>query len=170
MIVRLSQKLSTKIKAGKLAELPLAANPYADWSCHLFNVGRTQYIILMNTVSFYTCLMPGKGISSEAMLLSRAKETIGGFMADDNMQFIFSKYVAPSFSELQFAKQLSRAAIGSMNEHIRGAKILFEYGVELSEIGHELNQTPMSAIGGTKGSYAYPIKVFASLADRKPEM
>ncbi len=50
MILRLSQKLSTKIKAGKLAEMPLGDNPYADWSCHLFTACRTQYIILCNTL------------------------------------------------------------------------------------------------------------------------
>jgi hypothetical protein len=42
MIFRLSQKLNTKIKTGKLAEMPLDQNPYADWSCHLFTAGRRQ--------------------------------------------------------------------------------------------------------------------------------
>jgi len=32
MIIRLSQKLCTKIKAGKLSEIPPDENPYADWS------------------------------------------------------------------------------------------------------------------------------------------
>ena len=46
MIFRLTQKLGTKIKAGQRSESPLDENPYADWSCHLFTAGRTQYIIL----------------------------------------------------------------------------------------------------------------------------
>ena len=45
MILRLSQKLNAKIKAGKLSEAPLDENPYADWSCHLFTADRTQYIM-----------------------------------------------------------------------------------------------------------------------------
>ena len=53
MIIRLSQKLCTKIKAGKLKEIPLDENPYADWSANLFVVDRTQYIILSNTASLY---------------------------------------------------------------------------------------------------------------------
>lgn len=32
MIMRLSPKLCTKIKAGKLSEMPLDKNPFADWS------------------------------------------------------------------------------------------------------------------------------------------
>ena len=51
MILRLSHKLNTKIKAGKLTEMPLDENPYVDWSSHLFAADRTQYIILMNTAS-----------------------------------------------------------------------------------------------------------------------
>lgn len=51
MILRLSQKLNTKITAGKLKKMPLDENPYADWSCHLFTADRTQYVILSNTPS-----------------------------------------------------------------------------------------------------------------------
>ena len=36
MIFRLSQKLNTKIKAGKLTNMPLDDNPYLDWSGYLF--------------------------------------------------------------------------------------------------------------------------------------
>lgn len=61
MIFRLSQKLATKIKEGKLPEISLDENPYADWSCHLFTVDCTQYIILSNTKSLYSCVMYGKG-------------------------------------------------------------------------------------------------------------
>ena len=56
MILRLSQKLATKIKAGTLPEKPLDENPYADWSCHLFTADRTQYIIMSNTKSLYSCV------------------------------------------------------------------------------------------------------------------
>jgi hypothetical protein len=61
MILRLSQKLCAKIKASKLAEAPLDENPLADWSCHLFTADRTQFIILCNTPSLYSCVMLGKG-------------------------------------------------------------------------------------------------------------
>jgi hypothetical protein len=60
MIFRVSQKLNTKIKAGKLDEMPLDENPYADWSAHLFMAGRVQYIILTNTASLYSCVMQGR--------------------------------------------------------------------------------------------------------------
>ena len=65
MILRLSQKLNTKIKAGTLKAMPLDDNPYADWSCHLFTADRTQYIIMSNTKSLYSCVMYGKGITED---------------------------------------------------------------------------------------------------------
>ena len=60
MIFRLSQKLNSKIKAGPLPALPLDENQFADWSAHLFVVDRTQYIMLSNTKSLYSAVLPGK--------------------------------------------------------------------------------------------------------------
>ncbi|MCO6455520.1 MAG: hypothetical protein J5I93_09505 [Pirellulaceae bacterium] len=54
MILRLSQKLNTKLKAGKLTDMPLDENPYADRSRHLFTADRTQYILLSHAASLYS--------------------------------------------------------------------------------------------------------------------
>ena len=64
--LRLSQALNTKINGGKLSALPLDANPFADWSAHLFAGGQTQYIILSNSKSLYSTVMQAKGITSGA--------------------------------------------------------------------------------------------------------
>ncbi len=69
MIFRLSNKLNTKIKAGKLSELPLDDNPYTDWSCHLFTAARAQYIIMANTKSLYSVVMFGAGITSDSKFI-----------------------------------------------------------------------------------------------------
>jgi hypothetical protein len=114
--------------------------------------------------------MPAKGINSEASLLTHAKENIGGFASDDGRQFVYSKYIAPAFFEVQFAKPLSRSAIGSMNDHIHAAKIYLAHGMEPSEIGYRLNVTPMSALKQDGKNYGRPEKVFASLVDRIVEM
>jgi hypothetical protein len=167
MILRLSQKLNAKIKSGKLGELPLAANPYADWSCHLFTVARLQYIILMNTASFYACIMPGRGLTNTDTFVKRAAETIRDFTADDAQQFVYRKFVVPSYDEFHFAKALNRSVTGSMNDHIHGAKHMISRGIEAAEVGFLLNKTPMSALVGPRGpKYNYPREVFANLADR----
>ncbi|TWU25251.1 hypothetical protein Pla52o_15490 [Novipirellula galeiformis] len=165
MILRISQKLNTKINAGKLTEMPLNENPYADWSCHLFTVDRTQYIILSNTLSLYSCVMYGRGITDECTFLTRAWGTIRDFTADDGKQFIYRKFVAPSKGTVRFAKALNRSVTGSMNDLIYAAKLSLEDGTSPSDLGYGLNETPLSALIGQEGQkYGHPKEVFSYLA------
>ena len=92
----LSQKLNTKIKAASLDNVRLDDNPYADWSAHLFAVNRTQYIILSNTKSFYSCVMYGAGITNDGAFIETALSTIREFMQDDGQQFVYRKFIAPA--------------------------------------------------------------------------
>ncbi|HTU17435.1 MAG TPA: hypothetical protein VMG10_05175 [Gemmataceae bacterium] len=80
MIVRLSEKLKAKIKAGTLAILPLDENPFADWSTGLFFVGRLQYILVTNTKSLNSTVLPGKGITDEKTFVERALSSLREFM------------------------------------------------------------------------------------------
>lgn len=167
MILRLSQKLNAKIKEGKLVEMPLDQNPYADWSCHLFTAARTQYIILMNTASFYSCVMYGHGISDDNNFVTSALDTIREFTADDGKQFLYRKFITPSSETVSFAKALNRSVTGSMNDHIHAAKFMLEDDMAPSDIGCRLNETPMSALNGPDGrKYGYPEDTFANLVDR----
>jgi hypothetical protein len=155
MILRLSQKLNTKIKAGKLGEMPLDENPYADWSCHLFTADRTQYIIMSNTPSLYSCVMYGKGITDDSRLIERALSTIREFMEDDGQAFVYQKFIAPSSATVSFAKALSRKVTGSMNELVLAATHSLESGeVAPHDVGFYLNDLLLSAIA-TKEDRGY---------------
>ncbi|QDS88786.1 hypothetical protein EC9_29810 [Rosistilla ulvae] len=167
MILRLSQKLNTKIKTGKLVEMPLDENPYADWSCHLFTADRTQYIILTNTASFYSCLMNGRGITDGSTFVAQALDAIRDFATGDGKQTVYRKYIAPSNGTISFAKALNRSVTGSMSDHIHAAKFMLEDDMALSEIGNRLNETPMSALNGPDGrKYGFPKVVFSKLVDQ----
>jgi hypothetical protein len=147
MILRLSQKLNTKIKAGKLGEKPLDENPYADWSCHLFAADRTQYIMLTNTTSLYSCVMYGKGITDDSRFIERALSTIREFMEDDGQAFAYQRFIAPASGTVSFAKALNRSVTGSMNDLIKHATYwLTEDEVSPHELGFRLNEIPMSAL------------------------
>ncbi|MCO6045716.1 hypothetical protein NG895_17600 [Aeoliella sp. ICT_H6.2] len=167
MIVRLSAKLATKIKASKLAESPLDENLYADWSASLFTAARTQYILLTNTPSLYSCVLYGRGITDDNRLIGRALDAIREFMEDDGQQFVYQRFIAPSAATVKFAKALNRSVTGSMTDQVKFAKILLEEDEQPpSEIGHVLNETPMSAlIGGDGKKYGYPKEVFKRLLD-----
>ena len=96
MIFRLSEKLNAKIKAGTLATLPLDENPFADWSAGLFLVGRSQYILLTNTKSLYSTVLPGKGITDEKTFVEGALSSLREFMDDDGQESVFERLGRPS--------------------------------------------------------------------------
>ena len=168
MIIRLSQKLCTKLKAGKLEEMPLDKNPYADWSANLFVVDRTQYIILSNTASLYSCVMYGKEISNGSRFIQRALDSIREFMEADGHAKIYQKHIAPSTGTVSFAKALNRQVIGSMNELIIAAS----YKLKLDEsaphdLGFYLNEGLLSAIATEGRNYGRPEDAFKLLASRE---
>jgi len=167
MIFRLSQKLCTKIKAGKLSETPLDENPFADWSAHLFVADRTQYIILSNTKSLYSTVLFAKGITDDSRFIERALSSILEFMQDDGQQFVYRRFIAPASGTVRFAKALDRTVTGSMNELVFAAKIMLAEG-ELSpfDVGFRLNDFLLSAIAPDKAAkYGKPNEAFKTLAD-----
>ena len=166
MILRLSQKLNTKIKAGKLTAMPLDENPYADWSCHLFTADRTQYIILSNTKSLYSCVMYGRGISNDSVFIERAMSTLREFMEDDGQAFVYQKFIAPTSGTVSFAKALSRSVTGSMNELVESARIWLADGVmSPHEVGFHLNGILLSVLASeTSHGYGKPNEAFKLLA------
>jgi len=168
MIIRLSQKLCTKIKAGKLKEMPLDENPYADWSANLFVVGRTQYIILSNTASLYSCVMYGKEITNDSRFIQRALDSIREFMEADGHTTIYQKHIAPSTGTVSFSKSLNRRVIGSMNELVMAAS--YKLRVDESgphDLGFYLNEGLLSAIANEGRNYGRPEDAFKQLASGK---
>ena len=161
MIFRLSQKLQSKIKAGPLSTKPLAANPYADWSSHVFTADRAQYVLLTNTRSLYSCVLHGRGITDDDAFIKRAFAVIREFMEDDGQSFVYTKFIAPESGVISFAKALDRSVTGSMNDLIQCAKVwLVEQELSPFDVGFKLNDMPMSAL-----QYANPREAFKSLAD-----
>ena len=165
MILRLSQKLNTKIKAGKVTEKSLDENPYADWSCHLFTADRTQYVIMSNTKSLYSCVMYGKGITDDSRFIERALSTIREFMEDDGQAFAYQRFIAPASGTVSFAKALNRSVTGSVNELIKFAEHwLVEGEISPHDVGFKLNDILLSALAtGKSHGYGKPNEAFKRL-------
>jgi hypothetical protein len=167
MILRLSQNLSKKIKAGTLKEMPLDENPYADWSCDLFTVDRIQYILVSNTHSLYSCVFYGKGITNEPVFVECVLSNMQKFMADDGQALACQKFVANSDEIASFAKPLNRSIIGSMNDLIGHTVAWLEYGaIAPHDLGFRLNDIPLSALAWScSDRYGKPNEAFRRLAD-----
>jgi hypothetical protein len=165
MILRLSQKLGTKIKAGPLQAMPLDKNPYADWSAHLFVAGRTQYILASNTKSLYSTVMFGKGITDESHFIERAVSSIRELMEDDGQAFVYHRFIAPATETVSFAKVLNRSVTGSMNDLINHAKVWLADGESSPfEVSLKLNDVLLSSLAVSKTAlYRKPREAFKDL-------
>ena len=102
--------------------------------------------MLTNTLSLYSCIVPGKGIANEAKFSDAALETIEQFMSEDGLGELFERLVLPACQDVHFGKAFNRSVTGSMNDHIFAAKLYLEDNLDLDEIGRRLNQTPLSAL------------------------
>jgi phosphoribosyl-ATP pyrophosphohydrolase len=159
MIIRLSQRLKQKIKTATSRILPLDANPYADWSAHLFTAERAHYILITNTASLYSTVLHGRGATSDSQFLDRALSQIREFMVDDGQEFIYRRLIAPSTGTVHFSRALNRSVTGSMNDLVFHAKVwLAEGDLSPHDVSFKLNEIPMSALG-----YANPREMFKSL-------
>src|SRR5262245_39506985 len=167
MIFRLSDKLNTKIRAGTLATLPLDENPFADWSGGLFVVGRSQYILLTNTKSLYSTVLPGKGMTDARTFVGLALIGILEFMDADGQEGVYERLVAPVSGSVQFAKALNRSVTGSMNDMAKHAAFWLAAGdVSPIEIGSRLKGIPMSALKHDGSTHGFPRDVFKAMVDK----
>ncbi len=166
MIIRLSRKLAKKIKVRKLAEKSLDRNQYADWSATVFKVGRTQYILLCNTKSMYSCVMYASGINNDNTFIQRSLSLVREFMEDDGKESVYEKHIIPSTGSVTFARALNRSVIGSMNELVLSAThVLAPDDIAPHRVGTFLNDLLLSAIAvdGDHG-YGKPKDAFKRLA------
>jgi len=167
MIFRLSQKLNAKVKAGDLPVLSLHENPFVDWSAHLFVAGRPQYILLSNTTSLYSTVLPGKGITKGSQFIERALSSIRELLKSDGKEAVYERFIAPASGSVQFAKALDRSVTGSMNDLIRHATVwLVESDLSPHEVGGRLNDILLSALGRSRSfPYGIPRDALKALVD-----
>ena len=171
MILRLSQKLCTKIKAGTLSTVPLDENPLADWSAHLFVADRTQYILLSNTKSLYSTVFYAQGITNDSRFITYALNNLREFMEADGLLHVYLQHIAPSSSRVRFAKAFSRGVTGTMNEMILAAtNSLVNYDMSPHDVGLDLNNLLFSAIAANPAEkYGRPREVFQTLVRKRSD-
>jgi hypothetical protein len=159
MIFRLSTKLAAKLKVTPQEALSLDPNPFADWSAHIFTAERTQFLIVTNTASLYSTVLPGRGVANDRQFIERALSALRGFMEDDGLLFIYERFIAPASGTVQFSKALSRSVTGSMNDLIFHAKVwLTERELSTHDTAFKLNEIPFSPF-----KYRKPREVFTGL-------
>lgn len=162
MIFRITQKLAKKIKVVPVAALPPHDNPLLDWTANLFMVSRWQCIILTNSASLYSVIVPGKGVPNERAFIEQGMKALRDTMALDGIMDMFDTRIASALDSVRFCKTGDRRVLGSMNELIFQAKVDFLHmGRPLQLVNHGLNRTLLSLLKGQ-----YPIEAFVALASQ----
>jgi hypothetical protein len=166
MIFRLTQTLNARIDAGRLEALPLHESPLLDWSAHLFPVGRKRFILLSNTASLLSAVVPGRGVTSEDGFRGRAFGGIRACLTALGYEPLSRTVIPGDSGPVRFAKALNRSVSGSMNELVRQADLwLGEGALTLPEVGHRLNDTLLSALAaGRSHGYGKPREAFRVMA------
>ena len=127
MHFRLTQKLAKKIKeTGTLPALEAHQNPLADWTANLFTADRTQYVILCNTATMYTCLFYGAGVNNDDKFIKAALQAIRDAMEDEGLEQLYLDKIVPATGSIRFGKSLNRSVTGSVTEQINAAKARLE--------------------------------------------
>lgn len=162
MILRLSDALSKKIKVTPAELAPLNANPFADWTCHVFAAGRTPYILAANTASLYAVLFPGRrvtrGANFESTLLGQLQEHLIG----DGFEFLYKRLIDEVGGRVNYSKPLNPMITGALNDLAELATYYLE-GEALSPdtVAEKINRSPLSVIG-----HAHPRDAFRALSFR----
>ena len=162
MIFRLTQKLAEKIKVVPQTALPPHIDPFLDWTAHLFMISRWQTLIVTNSRSLYSVIIPGKGVSSEQSFVEQVMIALRQYMIIDETISIFDDHIAPASEATTFCKASDRRVLGSMNDLIHNARTdLLETLMPFPLMLARLNEMPMSLLG-----YGRPRDVFLLLSDR----
>lgn len=165
MILRLSQKLGSRLKAGPLKPLPLDEAPVADWTSHLFFCDRAPYILVTNTAALYSTVLYAKGITNDSVFITRLTSALRDFMEADGLAFAYDCFLMPRTGLIRFASTFSRSVTGSMNELIAYAKLLLaDEETSPFDLGFRLNDLLLSALASDQSSgYGKPRNAFQAL-------
>ncbi|NMC43131.1 MAG: hypothetical protein GYA46_04360 [candidate division Zixibacteria bacterium] len=162
MIFRITQRLARKIKVTPAAAVPPHENPFLDWTANLFMVSRWQCILLTNTKTLYSAVLPGKGVPNERALVECGMKALRDNMMLDGIANIFDMAIAPDLESVSLCKAGDRSVLASMNQLIYQVKCdLMEIGHPLPLVNHRLNRTIMSKL-----KYHFPVEEFSALANR----
>ena len=165
MILRLSQKIGSRLKAGPLKPLPLDKAPVADWTSQLFFFDRLPYILVSNTAALYSTVLYARGITNDSIFITRLTSALRDFMEADGLAFAYDRFIMPRTGLIRFASTFNRSVTGSMNELISYAKVLLaDEETSPFDLGFRLNDLLLSAIASDQSrGYGKPRDAFQAL-------
>ena len=143
MIIRPTLKLAKKLHEPDLsAALGPARDPLLDWHAALFVANRYQYMLVMNTFSLFSVVLPGSGIVDLGSFLDEVLAGIRDTMAHSGL-FLYPSRIAPNTDRVSICKTLGPSPVGSLNDMVWHASgHLIEGDLSPLEASLRLNDMP----------------------------
>ncbi|MBX3177152.1 MAG: hypothetical protein KF886_07325 [Candidatus Hydrogenedentes bacterium] len=159
MIVRLTPELGKRIGVSPAEMHPLNANPFADWSCHVFPAARSPHIVALNTASLYAVLFSGQRINRkntfESALFGHLRDQIIG----DGFEFLYRRLIDIQGGEIQYSRPLNPVLRGTIADLAElAAHYLETQRLAPRDVAERINTAPLAAIG-----HAHPRDAFRAL-------
>jgi len=147
LIIRPTRKLAAKLGVEPVSSLPSAENPLLDWTAHLFTVGHQQHILVVNSETLYSCVIPGGRCRSVSAFVDAFAQGLIEVLGRDGLGPL-PDFVLDCLQENSiFCRASDRRVLGSINDFVFGAEVyIIEAGLPLPEVSRRLNQTPMKLI------------------------
>ncbi len=165
MIFRLTGKLSQKLHVRPEEALPLHECPYADWSACVFIANRRHYVLLSNTASLFSVVIPGAGIADADTFCARALEAINDRLKEAGCGDLWLQTQNAHGTDIRFSKGLNPSVTAGVTALVKYCKRLEERReMTPDEWGRLACRYPMKMLGD-----ASPEEAFAALADAPPK-
>ena len=163
MNFRLTQKLAKKIKVP-LQPLDAHENPLADWTANFFTADRTQYVIVCNTATLFSCLFYGSGVNNDDKFIKSALQAIRDTMEDEGLEDVYQEKIVPATGSVSFGKSLSRQITGSVIEQIHAAKVHLDDPTRAPyQVAEMLNNNLLSCLSEKRYDYGRPREAFLQI-------
>jgi hypothetical protein len=158
MIIHASKDFSKRFKCEVSGEghTVLQAGRLDAWSGHVFRIGRTLFVLLMNDASLYAIIIPAKGLTTLPALLKVLLPLISDLWARHGASF------DPDNQSVIVLPRTNRSLIGSMNEAMIGLRFFYDVTefagtpFDLSRLEERLNDTLYKAINHERPSKLLP--------------
>jgi len=165
VILRLSPRLASKIKSGTLQQIDQHENHLLDWSCRLFVAQRTEFILISNTASMFSCVFPSVEVADCDRLVDRMLVALRVLMFDNEQEANFHELAKVSAVGVTIARSRDRSLAMSMNDHVHSTKLYLADGLNTDEVGQRLNNTRMAILTPSRRRhFVMPKDVFIDLS------
>lgn len=157
--------LAARLKLRDLELSASASSPYLDWSAHTFVAMRYRYLIVANSASLFSIVVPQVGVTSADAFIRIVGSAMQRYLQECGRGALLTKHIAPHLGTVVFGRFTDRGVMGSVNDYVYTARnYLIPDGLSPVEVADQLNHTPMFYLEKV-GRDVFPDRAFDSPAN-----